>query len=127
MRRVPLLLILIVTLSRSVPTLGADPQPYSVTLKPTGNKAMDSALRDASSLISLQEKAPVGGFALVERARQDIDRFQTVMRSFGYYAAKADLTVAGHPVTDPALPDIISQLPAEPKAEITASFAPPRL
>jgi translocation and assembly module TamA len=124
MRRVPLLLILIVTLSRSAPTLGADPQPYSVTLKPTGNKAMDSALRDASSLISLQEKAPVGGFALVERARQDIDRFQTVMRSFGYYAAKADLTVAGHPVTDPALPDIISQLPAEPKAEITASFAP---
>ena len=85
---------------------------------------MDSALRDASSLISLQEKAPVGGFALVERARQDIDRFLTVMRSFGYYAAKADLTVAGHPVTDPALPDIISQLPAEPKAEITASFTP---
>jgi translocation and assembly module TamA len=124
MRRAPLLLILAVILSRSVPTLGADPQPYSVTLKPTGNKAMDSALHDASSLISLQEKAPVGGFALVERARQDADRFQTVLRSFGYYAAKADLTIAGHPIADPALPDIISQLPAEPKAEIVASFVP---
>jgi translocation and assembly module TamA len=124
MRRVPLLLILAATLSRSVPTLGADPQPYSVTLKPTGNKAMDSALHDASSLISLQDKAPVGGFALVERARQDAERFQTVLRSYGYYAAKADLTIAGHPIADPALPDIISQLPAEPKAEITASFAP---
>ena len=124
MRRVPVLLILAATLSRSVPTLGADPQPYSVTLKPTGNKAMDSALHDASSLISLQEKAPVGGFALVERARQDAERFQTVLRSYGYYAAKADLTIAGHPIADPALPDIISQLPSEPKAEITASFAP---
>src|SRR6476619_8189061 len=113
MRRFPLPLILVAILSRSVPTLGADPQPYSVTLKPTGNKAMDSALRDASSLISLQEKAPVGGFALVERARQDIDRFQTVLRSFGYYEAKADLTIAGHPIADPALPDIIGQLPAE--------------
>jgi len=124
MRRLPLPLLLVAILSRSVPTLGADPQPYSVTLKPTGNKAMDSALHDASSLISLQEKAPVGGFALVERARQDADRFQTVLRSFGYYAAKADLTIAGHPVSDPALPDIISQLPADPKAEITASFVP---
>ncbi len=124
MRRVTLLLILAAILSRSVPTLGADPQPYSVTLKPTGNKAMDSALHDASSLISLQEKAPVGGFALVERARQDADRFQTVLRSFGYYAAKADITIAGHPITDPTLPEIVGQLPAEPKAEITASFAP---
>ena len=114
MRRAPLLLILATVLSRSVPTLGADPQPYSVTLKPTGNKPMDSALHDASSLISLQEKAPVGGFALVERARQDVDRFQTVLRSFGYYAAKADVTIAGHPIADPALPEIISQLPAEP-------------
>ena len=58
----------------------ADPQPYSVTLKPTGNKALDSALHDSSSLISLQDKAPVGGFALVERARQDVDRFQTVLQ-----------------------------------------------
>jgi translocation and assembly module TamA len=124
MRRIPLLLILAAVLSRSVPTLGADPQPYSVTLKPTGNKALDAALHDASSLISLQEKAPVGGFALAERARQDVDRFQTVLRSYGYYAAKADLTIAGHPIADPGLPDIISQLPAEPKAEITASFTP---
>jgi translocation and assembly module TamA len=124
MRRIPLLLILAAVLSRSVPTLGADPQPYSVTLKPTGNKALDAALHDASSLISLQEKAPVGGFALAERARQDVDRFQTVLRSYGYYAAKADLTIAGHPIADPGLPDIISQLPADPKAEITASFTP---
>ncbi|HEY7579662.1 MAG TPA: autotransporter assembly complex family protein [Acetobacteraceae bacterium] len=124
MRRLSVLLLAATFLSSPVITLGADPQPYSVALKPTGDKAMDSALRDASSLISLQEKAPVGGFALVERARQDVDRFQTVLRSYGYYAAKVDLAIAGHPITDPALPDIVSRLPAEPKAEVAASFAP---
>ena len=88
MRRVPLLLILAATLSRSVPTLGADPQPYSVTLKPTGNKTLDSALHDSSSLISLQEKAPVGGFALVERARQDADGSRQCCEAMGHYAAR---------------------------------------
>ena len=95
---------------------------YSVTLKPTGNKTLDSALHDSSSLISLQDKAPVGGFALVERARQDVDRFQTVLQSYGYYAGKTDLTIAGHPISDPNLPDIVGQLPAQPKAEIAANF-----
>ena len=71
--------------------LGADPQPYSVTLKPTGNSALDSALHDAATLISLQDKPPVGGFALVQRARQDVDRFQSVLQSYGYYAANIDI------------------------------------
>ena len=52
-------------------TRAADPQPYSVTLKPTGDKPLDTALHDASMLVSLEKKAPVGGFALVERARED--------------------------------------------------------
>jgi translocation and assembly module TamA len=124
MRRFLAVLTVAVWLVGSDGVIAADPQPYSVSLKSTGNKTLDSALHDASSLISLQDKAPVGGFALVERARQDIDRFQTVLRSYGYYAAKVDLTIAGHPITDPTLPDIVSQLPAEPKAEVAASFTP---
>jgi translocation and assembly module TamA len=104
--------------------LGADPQPYSVTLKPTGNSALDGALHDAATLISLQDKPPVGGFALVQRARQDMDRFQSVLQSYGYYAANIDIAIAGHPITDPTLPDIVNQLSAEPKAEVMASFTP---
>ncbi|HEX4174015.1 MAG TPA: autotransporter assembly complex family protein [Acetobacteraceae bacterium] len=123
MRRILAVLTVVAWLVGSNGVIAADPQPYSVTLKPTGNKTLDSGLHDASSLISLQDKAPVGGFALVERARQDVDRFQTVLRSYGYYAAKVDLTIAGHPITDPDLPDIVSKLPAEPKAQITASFS----
>ena len=88
-------------LSASIlPSRAADPQPYEVTLKPTGDKSLDSALHDASTLISLEKKAPVGGFALVERARQDTDRLRTVLHSFGYYKGRVDITIAGHKLSD---------------------------
>jgi translocation and assembly module TamA len=119
-----LALLVVVTLGPDGVALAADPQPYSVTLKPTGDSALDSALRDSATLISLQDKAPVGGFALVQRARQDLDRFQAVMQSYGYYAANIELTIAGRPISDPELPDIIGRLPADPKAEVAASFTP---
>jgi translocation and assembly module TamA len=123
MRRFLALLIVAIPLLGLGDAIAADPQPYAVTLQSTGNKALDGALHDASSLISLQDKTPVGGFALVERARQDVDRFQTVLQSYGYYAAKVELTIAGHPISDPTLPDIIGRLPAQPKADVAASFA----
>ncbi|HEY0422308.1 MAG TPA: hypothetical protein VGC82_03195, partial [Rhodopila sp.] len=65
----------------------ADPQPYTVTLKPSGDGALDAALQGSSTLISLRESAPVAGFALAERARQDTQRFKTALHSFGYYKA----------------------------------------
>src|SRR5665213_3515894 len=70
----------------------ADPQPYTVKLDPTGDKALDAALHDSSSLIALKDKAPVGGFALLERARQDSGRFQAAVQSFGRYKARIAMT-----------------------------------
>ena len=40
------------------PSRAADPQPYTVTLKPTGDSALDAALQGSSTLISLQKSAP---------------------------------------------------------------------
>jgi translocation and assembly module TamA len=100
----------------------ADPQPYTVVLKPTGNGALDAALQGSSQLISLQKSAPVGGFALAERARQDKQRFETALHSFGYYKATTDITIAGHPLDDPFLPMTIEDRPAEPPVEVVASF-----
>ena len=53
----------------------ADPQAYTVTLNDTGNAALDQALKDSSTLISLNQSAPVGPFALVARAQKDLERF----------------------------------------------------
>ena len=104
------------------PTRGADPQPYDVTLKPTGEAALDGALHDSSSLISLKDKAPVGGFALVQRARDDISRFETALHSYGYYKATVAVTVAGTSLDDAALADRLEQAPASPPVPIVASF-----
>ena len=57
----------------------ADPQPYSVAIATTGNSALDTALKDASQLEALRQKAPVSPYALVSRAKEDLDRFATVL------------------------------------------------
>lgn len=116
------LLLLISLLIGTSWAWAADPQPYAVTLKPTGNAALDQALHDASQLVSLQKNAPVGPFALVTRARDDASRFQTALSSFGYYKAATTLTIDGHPLDDPSLPDLLGKAPADPPAQVVANF-----
>jgi translocation and assembly module TamA len=89
----------------------ADPQPYDVTLKQTGEAPLDTALHDASSLISLREKAPVGPFALVTRAKEDIGRFATVLQSFGYYKGAVHITIDGQPLDAQGLTDTLADAP----------------
>ena len=101
---------------------GADPQPYAVTLQPTGNAALDQALHDTSQLVMLREKAPVGPFALVTRARDDAGRFRTALDSFGYYAATVTVTVDGKPLENVDLPDLLRQAPASPPVPVSVSF-----
>jgi translocation and assembly module TamA len=122
MQRLAVLLVLIAGTASIAPSRGADPQPYTVNLKPTGDSALDAALNGSSTLISLQKSAPVGGFALTERARQDADRLATALQSFGYYKATVTTTIGGHPLTDPMLPAIIDQAPADPPLEVAVSF-----
>src|SRR5689334_21437058 len=98
------LFFLLVLLTWTGEAWGADPQPYAVTLKPTGNAALDQALHDASQLVSLRQKAPVVPFALVARAREDAGRFQTALNSYGYYKATITLTIDGHALDDATLP-----------------------
>lgn len=104
------------------PSQAADPQPYNVALQPTGDGALDAALQGSSSLASLQTSAPVGGFALTERARQDTERFMAALRSFGYYKATVATTIGGHRLDDPALPAVIDEAPASPPMKVAVSF-----
>jgi translocation and assembly module TamA len=99
----------------------ADPQPYTVSLGKTGNAALDRALNDASNLLSLEKSAPVGPFALIERAREDGGRFVIVLHSFGYYKGKVDTTIAGHAIEDSALPDLLTRAPAKPPVMVAVS------
>lgn len=117
-----MLLVVSTAIALTTRSRGADPQPYAVTLKPTGDSALDAALQGSSTLISLQKSSPVAGFALSERARQDTARFQTALQSFGYYKATVITTIGGHKLDDPALPAIIDSAPANPPLPVAVSF-----
>src|SRR5947209_4781725 len=92
----------------------ADPQPYVVDVKPSGDAALDSAVTDSSTLISLKDKTPVGGFALVQRARDDTARIEEAAHAFGYYDGTVAITINAVPLADPTLVDKIDSAPAKP-------------
>ena len=97
------------------PDLGraADPQPYHVDLPSTGEPALDAGLRASSVLLTLREKAPVGPFALLSRARDDRGRLDTALTSFGYYGAKISIDIAGQSIDDPNLPALLDRTTGE--------------
>ena len=103
-RWTPLLCCLAPGLLVPVSTRAADPQPYTVAIAPTGDAAVDTALAGSSNLVSLRERAPVGPFALVARARDDKGRLETALGSFGFYTPTVTVRIAGRPLDDPALP-----------------------
>jgi len=102
----------------------ADPQPYDVSLSPSGDNALDTAVRDSSNLIALRDLAPVGGFALVERAREDAARFEAALHAFGYYKGRVSVTIAGRPITDPSLPDFVDRAPSAATINVATVIDP---
>jgi len=99
----------------------ADPQPYEVTIKPSGNSELDQMLKDSSTLISLKDGAPVGSFALVARARADNGRFVEAMHSLGFYDGKVSVQIAHRPLDDRGLYDTIDYSPAQPPIPVEIS------
>jgi translocation and assembly module TamA len=117
----PLLAALLLPSGRA--SRAADPQPYQVALAPTGNAALDQALHDSSTLVSLEKTGPVGPFGLVARARQDAERLQSVLGSFGYYRGTVAVRIDSHPLDEPGLIDRIAAAPASPALPVALSFA----
>ncbi len=101
----------------------ADPQGYTLSNPETGDDDLDAALRDASLLISLRSKTPTAPFALIERARGDFGRFQTVLESLGYYQGKVTVTIAGRDIADKTLPDLLEKVPQGQTVEVKSDVA----
>jgi len=116
----------IIFLAAAVPggTYAADPQPYTVDLEATDQGGLDGALRDSSNLIGLREKAPVGPFALVTRARDDQGRLETALNSYGYYAGKITIRIAGRALDDPGLPAALDAATGPVEVAISVQTGP---
>ncbi len=104
------------------PARAADPQPYTVTIATSGDTALDTALNGASQLVALRQTAPVGPFALVLRAKQDVDRLETVLQSFGYYDGTAAIRLDGHSLDEVGLADLIDKVPKGKDVAIKVSI-----
>jgi translocation and assembly module TamA len=100
-----------------LPARASDPQAYTVVIDATGDKSLDGALSDTSQLQALKDKAPVGPFALITRAKNDYDRVQTVLQAFGYYKATVTITVDGTQVDDTNLADKLDKVPSGQSVE----------
>ena len=109
------------------PARAADPQPYSVAIAATESDALNDSLKASSQLDSLRETAPVSPFALIGRAREDIDRLKTVLESFGYYQSRITITINGKSLDDPGLPDAIGALPAGEDAAVNVGLEPGKI
>ena len=104
--------------------LAADPLSYTVSFAPTGNGALDAAISGSSQLAVLRTRAPAGPFAVVARARQDMPRLTTALESFGYYQPQISITIAGHGLDDPDLPEELELLPQSGTAVIKVVITP---
>ena len=102
----------------------ADPQPYRVDLPETGDAPLDQALKDSANLITLRDKAPVGPFALISRARDDRGRLETALNSYGYYGAKVAIDIAGRPIDDPNLANALDSATGEVPVTIRIDKGP---
>ena len=98
--------------------LAADPQPYEVSFAGTDDGGLDDALKASSLLESLHDKAPVSPFSLKIRVRQDIERLDTVLQSYGYYQATITAKIAGRELDDPDLIEQLTDAPADPAVKI---------
>jgi translocation and assembly module TamA len=101
----------------------ADPQSYKVDIASSGDGTRDDALEATSDLINLRKTAPVGPFALIGRARGDLDRLKTVLESYGYYQSYVDIRIDGLPLDDPTLGEKLSAKASGDDAMVKITFS----
>jgi translocation and assembly module TamA len=103
----------------------ADPQSYKVDIASTGERKLDSTLKESSQLVALRTSA-VSPFGLIGRARGDLTRLKTVLDSFGYYQGTVAITIEGVPLEEGSLPETLTALPQgqEAHCRITTTLGP---
>jgi translocation and assembly module TamA len=120
-RTVRLLGLVAALLAFAGPAIAADPQGYSVDIQSTGDDGLDQALHDSSLLVSLAEKAPTGPFALVARAKGDVERLETALHAFGFYQGHIAIEIANRKLDDADLPNLLEAMPQGSTAAVKIS------
>ncbi|WDR01137.1 autotransporter assembly complex protein TamA [Devosia sp. J2-20] len=73
----------------------ADPQPYVVSVAVNGDGALESVVRNASSLVADETKPASGAAGLLAKARGDYRRLVAALYNEGYYGGVVSIRVGG--------------------------------
>jgi translocation and assembly module TamA len=115
--------LIAVLVALAAPAWAADPVvSYKVDHFSTGNGSMDVMLRATSDLVTLRTSAPVSPYALIGRARADVERLKTVLESYGYYESKITIQIDGIALGDPGLAEHLNALPKKHDAHLQITF-----
>lgn len=90
----------------------ADPQAYTAELSTTATGSIESAIRNASSLLAGQGEPASGAAGLLARARADYKRILGALYDQGYYGGTISILVGGREAAgiapDASLPDPVT-------------------
>ena len=95
----------------------ADPQPYSAELTTTATGPLESAIRNASSLLGKQDEPASGAAGLLARARADYKRILGSLYDQGYYGGSISILVGGREAAN-LPPDITLPKPVDVRLKV---------
>jgi translocation and assembly module TamA len=106
------------------PEPGAPPNlPYTTTVAPTGEDALDRSIQDASQLVRLQEQAPTSAIGLLGRAQGDIPRIEEALRSEGFYAGSITITLGDARLGEPGTAERLEAMRPNPDTPLPVTIA----
>ena len=97
---------------------------YTLVIGLSGDAAVDALAAASSRLASLRDTGPVPPLALISRAEADVDRFDTLLRSFGYYDALIDIRIAAMGLDDPRMLPLLEAQPAAGAVPVAVTLDP---
>jgi translocation and assembly module TamA len=100
----------------------ADPQSYRLELVSVGDSDIDTTIKATSDLRALQGTGSISPFALIARARSDVDRLTTAVESFGYYQCSVAIKINGMLINNPGLAEALTAVPKGTDAVVSVSF-----
>lgn len=120
------LLAMLILLLSGFATRAQEPPdvPYTVTIAPTGDARLDEAAAAVSQLVRLREPAPTSAFGIIGRARGDLERLQTALRSEGYYGGTVNITIAGEALDQPGIAERLERIQGPVPVLVTLNPGP---
>ncbi len=108
----------------AIPAEAADPQPYTVTLAPTGRRRWTPPCATAPACSRCATPRPSAPSRSSPGPARTTDRLEAALGSFGYYDGRATIRIAGRDLDDPGLPAALDAAPGPVAVTVAIARGP---